>query len=415
VRIDDLVNVAAGRSHSLPITSYGTADGMKIRECSGIGHPSSWKASNGTLWFSTLKGVAWIDPENVQRNMVAPLVAIERVSVDENNMPLTGPVKIGPGHSRFAFHYAGLSYVAPQKVHYKYQLTGFDRTWIDAGARRVAYYTNIAPGKYRFQVLAANNDGVWSTAAATYSFQLQPYFWQTYWFDLLGAVLLSLLGWLVYRWRVHHVEARFQAVLAERTRIAREIHDTLAQGFVGISVQLELAAQMLSSSPQAVREQLNRTRKLVRDSLTEARSSIWNLRSNETGSIDFASRFNTAIRARVAGTPMDTNIQFTGTYRPLPANVESELLKIALEAVANVLQHADATRLEIQVQYEIGRLTMQIEDNGVGLSSDLAEATPAGHFGLIGMRERTQAIGGTFAMSSIPGAGTKISVNLPLK
>jgi signal transduction histidine kinase len=414
VRIADLVEVAAGRSQSLTITGYGAADGMKIRECSGIGHPSSWKASDGTLWFSTLKGVAWIDPAKLQRNTVAPLVAIEQVSVDEKNMALNGPGKISPGHSRFAFHYAGLSYVAPQKVHYKYRLVGFDRSWIDAGTRRVAYYTNIPPGKYQFQVVAANNDGVWSPAPATFAFQLEPYFTQTYWFDLLCGVLIFLLGWLVYRWRVHQVESRFRAVLAERTRIAREIHDTLAQGFVGISVQLELAAQMLTTSPQAVREQLNQTRKLVRDSLSEARRSIWNLRSTDAGTVDFASRFSTAIRARTAGKPIETNIQFTGTYRSLSTEVESELIKIALEAVANVLQHAKATRLDIQVQYETGRLTMQIEDNGVGLSSELAAAIPEGHFGLIGMRERTQAIGGTFALNSLPGAGTKITVELPL-
>lgn len=414
VRITDLMHVAAGRSHSLTITSYGTADGMKIRECSGIGHPSSWKAKDGTLWFSTLKGVAWIDPSKLQRNLVAPLVAIEQVSVDEKDEALNGTLKLAPGHSRFAFHYAGLSYVAPQKVHYKYRLTGFDRSWIDAGTRRVAYYTNIPPGKYRFEVLASNNDGVWSTTPATFDFQLQPYFTQTYWFYLLCALLILLLVWLMYRWRVHQVESRFRAVLAERTRIAREIHDTLAQGFVGISVQLELAAQMLSTSPHAVREQLNQTRKLVRDSLSEARSSIWNLRSNEPGNVDFASRFSNAIRARTAGRPIETNIQFTGTYRSLPVNVESELLKIALEAVANVLQHADATRLDIDVQYQSKQLRMQIEDNGVGLSSDVANATPEGHFGVIGMRERTQAIGGTFTMTSVPAEGTKITVVLPV-
>lgn len=414
VRIGDLIDAAAGRSHSLPITSYGAADGMKIRECSGIGHPSSWKASDGTLWFSTLKGVAWIDPSKLQRNMVAPMVAIEQVTVDEKNMPLNGPTGISPGHSRFAFHYAGLSFVAPQKVHFKYRLLGFDRSWIDAGTRRVAYYTNIPPGKYRFQVLAVNNDGVWSTAPATFAFQLAPYFTQTYWFDLLCAIIIFSLGWLVYRWRVHHVEARFRAVLGERTRIAREIHDTLAQGFVGISVQLELAAQMLTTSPHAVREHLNQTRNLVRDSLSEARRSIWNLRSNESGTVDFASRFSTAIRQRTAGKPIETNIQFAGMYRSLPEDVESELLKIALEAVANVLQHARATRVDIQVQYEIGCLKMHIEDNGVGLSPNMAVSRPEGHFGLIGMRERTQAIGGTFAVDSLPGAGTKISVELPL-
>ncbi len=415
VRNSDLIGFASGRIRTIPITSYGTADGMKISECSGIGHPSSWKASDGTLWFSTLKGVAWIDPENFERNTVPPLVAIEQVSVDEKNMPLDGPIEITPGHSRFSFRYAGLSFVAPQKVHFKYRLSGFDHSWIDAGTRRVAYYTNVPPGKYSFQVLAANNDGVWSTAPASFAFRLEPYFYQTYWFYLLCAVLIFFIGWLVYRWRVQQVESRFSAVLAERTRIAREIHDTLAQGFVGISLQLELVTQMLATSPQLVREQLDQTRKLVRDSLSEARRSIWNLRSNEDGTLDFASRFSTAIKQRTAGKPLETDIQFTGTYRSLTDEIESEILKIAVEAVANVLHHAKATRIQIQMQYDIARLHMRIEDDGVGFTTNMAASRQEGHFGLIGMRERTEAIGGTFMIDSNPGAGTRISVEVPLE
>ncbi|MGC1784617.1 MAG: two-component regulator propeller domain-containing protein [Acidobacteriaceae bacterium] len=410
----DLIGVATGRIRTLPITSYGTADGMKIRECSGIGHPSSWKTSDGTMWFSTLKGVAWINPEKFQRNVVPPLVAIEQVSVDDENMALNGPIEISPGHSRFSFRYAGLSFVAPQKVSFKYRLLGFDHSWIDAGTRRVAYYTNISPGKFRFQVLAANNDGVWSTTPASFAFRVEPYFYQTYWFDLLCATLIFLIGWLAYRWRVHQVESRFSAVLAERTRIAREIHDTLAQGFVGISVQLEVVTQMLTTSPQSVREQLNRTRKLVGESLAEARRSIWNLRSNEAGAIDFASRFSNAIQQRTDGKLLETNIQFTGAYRPLPEEIESELLKIALEAVANVLQHAKATRIEIHLQYETARLHMRITDDGTGFVEDMAASRQEGHFGLIGMRERATAIGGTFRVDSSPGTGSRISVELPL-
>jgi len=367
------------------------------------------------MWFSTLNGVAWINPEKIQRNVVPPLVAIEQVSVDEKNIALDGPIKIAPGHSRFSFRYAGLSFVAPQKVRFKYRLDGFDRSWVDAGTRRVAYYTNVPPGKYRFQVLAANNDGVWSTSSASIAFRLEPYFYQTYWFYLLCAMLIVFIGWLVYRWRVQQVESRFSAVLAERTRIAREIHDTLAQGFVGISVQLELVSQMLTASPQSVRGQLNQTRKLVRDSLSEARRSIWNLRSNEAGVIDFAARFSTAIRGRTAGMPLETTIQFTGTYRSLPEEIESELLKIALEAVANVLQHAEATRVEIQMQYDVARLHMLIEDNGAGFAAGLATSRPEGHFGLIGMRERAEAIGAVFTLNSIPGAGTRISVEVPVE
>ena len=182
---------------------------------------------------------------------MAPLVAIEQVSVDEKNMPLNGTAKIGPGHSRYCISLcrAQLCRAAKSALQIPAQLDSIS-TGSTQARRRVAYYTNIPPGKYRFEVLAANNDGIWSTTPATFAFQLQPYFTQTYWFYLLCAVLILLLGWLVYRWRVHQVESRFRAVLAERTRIAREIHDTLAQGFVGISVQLELAAQMLVHVPR---------------------------------------------------------------------------------------------------------------------------------------------------------------------
>ena len=301
VRVTDLMDVAAGQK---PFAADHFLRHRGWNEDSRVQRhwPSIVMESEGrNLWFSTLKGVAWIDPAKLQRNMVAPLVAMEQVSVDEKNLPLIGPVKVAPGHSRFAFHYAGLSYRRAAESALQVSTLWIRSTWIDAGTRRVAYYTNISPGKYRFQVLAANNDGVWSTASAAFAFQLQPYFTQTYWFYLICAVLILLLIWLIYRWRVHQVESRFRAVLAERTRIAREIHDTLAQGFVGISVQLELAAQMLSTSPQAVSEQLNQTRKLVRDSLSEARSSIWNLDRMSPGTSillqDSPMRFEPALQA----------------------------------------------------------------------------------------------------------------------
>lgn len=415
MRISDLVSVAENKRHAFPMRSYGTADGMKISECSGIGHPSSWKASDGKLWFATLRGVARVNPAKLELNLVPPLVAIEQVSVDDEKIPLVRFSRIAPGRKRFAFRYAGLSFVAPQKVRFRYRLSGFDHSWVDAGTRRVAYYTNVPPGKYRFDVLASNNDGAWSKTPASIAFQLEPYFYQTYFFYLLCAILIAALAWLVYRWRVQQVEARFNAVLAERTRIAREIHDTLAQGFVGVSVQLELLTQLLSASPKAALDQLNQTRKLVGESLAEARRSIWNLRTNEAGAIDYASRFSSAIRERVIDTSVEINIQFMGMYRRLPDAMESELLKIALEAVANVVQHANATRLDIQMQYEMTRLRMRIVDNGAGFAAGAESSRPEGHFGLIGMRERAQSLQGSFALASRPGAGTRIEVEVPIQ
>ena len=188
-------------------------------------------------------------------------------------------------------------------MRYRYRLDGFDPKWIDAGARRVAYYTNIPPGHYTFHVLAANNDGVWNDTGATLEIRVLPHLWQTWWFRTLLGLALLLIGYQVYRMRVRNVELRFDAVLAERTRIAREIHDTLAQDIVGISVQLELVSRLLGTSVDAARTQLDAARGLVKSSLTEARSSIWNLRSAAGGANDLPARVNRAVTQAAANGP----------------------------------------------------------------------------------------------------------------
>ena len=223
-------------------------------------------------------------------------MVIEKVLVDDQARSLDQELTIKPGANRLEFQYAGLSFVAPQKVQYRYRLQGFDRGWIDAGSRRSAFYTNLPPGPYRFQVLAANNDGVWNTAGASFALRQLPHYYQTYWFYSALALACLLLGYLVYRWRVLQMEAQWGAVLAERGRLAREIHDTLAQGFVGVSVQLELVARLLAGSREAalkpISEHLDQARALVRASLEEARTSIWNLRSEAAAAEDLPSRLS---------------------------------------------------------------------------------------------------------------------------
>ena len=209
-------------------------------------------------------------------------------------------------------------------MQYRYRLQGFDHSWIEAGTRRAAFYTNLPPGHYRFQVLAANGDGVWNNTGATLALRLQPHYYQTYWF--YAALLLAslLLGYLAYRWRVRQVEAQFGAVLAERGRLAREIHDTLAQGFVGISVHLELVARLLTGgnerSAQPAWEHLDRARALVRESLAEARSSIWDLRSQNTVAEDLPARLTRNCNRIASGSAAKVYLQVKGTYRPRAAN-----------------------------------------------------------------------------------------------
>jgi signal transduction histidine kinase len=345
-------------------------------------------------------------------------VVIERVLVDDRPQPMDRELTLPPGANRLELQYAGLSFQATQKVAYRYRLEGFDKSWIDAGACRAAFYTNLPPGHYRFRVLAANNDGVWNEAGAAMALRQLPHYYQTYWFYaalLLAAVALGTFG---YRWRVRQVEAQFGAVLAERGRLAREIHDTLAQGFVGISVQLEVLSRLLSSGGGAskpVLQQLDQTRALVRDSLAEARTSIWDLRSANAAAEDLPARFNRTCNRIVSGSSTRVYLQVKGTCRPVEGKTEDELLRIGQEAVTNAVRHAQATRIDVQLIYEATRMLLVVADDGRGFAPMPGDRGPEGHYGIQGMYERAQQIGGRMDLRSAPGAGTRISLEIALR
>jgi ligand-binding sensor domain-containing protein/signal transduction histidine kinase len=416
----------AGASHTIAVTAYGTADGMNIRECSGGGHPAAWRLADGSLWFATLDGVSFIDPAKAPENRVPPPVVIEKVLVDDHPRPLEGELTIKPGANRLEFQYAGLSYVAPQKVQYRYQLEGFDRGWIEAGSRRAAFYTNLSPRSYRFRVLAANNDGVWNTNGASVGLRLMPHYYQTGWFYSALALALVLLGYLAYRWRVLQVEAQWRAVLRERGRIAREIHDTLAQGYAGLSLQLEIVARLLTGSrdgaapnpapSQLALEQLDQARALVRASLADARTSIWDLRSEAGGGEglpdDLPARLSRSCTRLASGSASKVYLQVKGTYRPVEPKIEEELLRIGQEAVANAVRHAAATRIDVQLIYQAERVSLRVEDDGRGFAT--GSSPPQGHYGIRGMRERAGEIAAALELESTPGAGTRVSVEAPL-
>jgi len=410
---------ADGQLHSIPVASYGIADGMKISRAGSGGHPAAWRMQNGTLWFATLKGVATVDPQDLEMNRVPPLMAIERFSVDDQPQPEaallksdSAPLKIAAGSRRFAFDYAALTFTAPNKVRFRYRLEGFDHAWIDAGPQRSAYYTNLPPGHYTFRVTACNNDGVWSPSPASLSFQLRPYFYQTIWFYLLLALTVALLAYGIYLWRVRQVESRFNAVLAERNRIAREIHDTLAQGFVAVSVQLQIVGRTLSQSTDAAHQHLDEAQELVRTGLDDARRAIWELRSQSAENHDLASQLIQMAGRITASSEIKTHVDVHGTYRPLPATTESELLRIAQEAVTNTVRHAAASRIDILLEYTRRRVKMTIVDNGRGFAAN-APSFADGHFGITGMTERAKQIGGTINVTSKEGEGTRIHVEVP--
>lgn len=410
----DFDELANGKTSSITPIAYGTADGMMTRECSGGGDPGGWKGRDGKLWFATIKGVAVIDPQRIKINEQPPPVVIEEIRIDDQSIMANDNLKLGPGQTRFDIYYSAPSYVAPEKVRFKYRLEGFDKDWVDVGTRRVAYYTNLRPGSYRFQVIASNNDGVWNQTGASFTLYLKPYFYQTYWFYAVCILGLALLSWQLYRLRVRRIEAQFGAVLAERTRIAREIHDNLAQEMLGISVQLELVARTLPSQAEVAREHLDRVRRLVRHGISEARRYVWDLRSQSLENKDLPAALSETARRLTAETSIETQVQVSGTFRPLTRLVEDNLLRIGQEAINNVVRHAAAQHILVNLVFDARRVRLSVQDDGRGFDSQSTGNGSTGHFGLVGMRERATQLGGTLSINTGNGSGTEIVVDVPI-
>ena len=408
----ELDKVATDASTSVTPVFYGPADGMLTRECSGGGHPAGWKTSDGRMWFATIKGLAVIDPEHIPLNTTPPPIAIEQIFVDNQSIPLTQKLMLSAEASRLDFYYTALSFIAPENLRFKYKLEGFDDDWIDSGARRVASYTNLRPGNYTFRVIAANNDGVWNQTGAAIQFYLQPHFYQTYWFYLLCLVLLALAAWQLYRLRVKQMASQFQAVLAERSRIAREIHDNLAQDILGISVQLELVARLMPAAAEAAKGHLDRARILVRNSMTEARRYVWDLRSQELHKKDLATALRDTTKRLTAESNVEAVVEVAGPLRPLPPEVETNLLRIGQEAINNAIKHAQAKRIDVALNFDTHSVRLSVSDDGRGF--DRGEQIADGHFGLIGMRERAEQAGGVLTVESAREHGTQITVDVPL-
>ena len=413
------------------VVRFTTADGLRSRETSSNSHPTALKASDGQLWFTSPRGVAIVDPLHFPANPAPPPVAIERFAVDDRDEAFLGPgfdpadaARIGAGHLRFQFDYAALSFASPQKVRYQYMLHGFDREWTDAGTRRTAYYTNIPPGNYRFEARAIiEGAGLPSQDSAGYpssslAFDLLPHFYQTFWFCALVAVAIVAAILFIFHSRVLRVEREFRAVMAERNRIAREIHDTLAQGYVGISLQLEILGELLRNKrTDAAAAHLAVTQELVREGLDDARQSIWALRSQDAGEQTLPIRLRRLVEQAKEDT-LSTALEVHGAYRPLAAETEQEVLRIAQEAIQNVKRHAAANNMAVRLEYDERALAVAVSDNGKGFivkPEKSAGAMAGGHYGLTGMRERATLIQGSIEIASQPGHGTTVRLHVPTR
>lgn len=411
VSLNELNDFAAGARVSIASVAYGQAEGVPPMVCFSGAQPSAYKSPDGRLWFATQNGVVVIDADHIQMNDRQPPVRVEQMVVDHQEIDLSDAAEVWPGRGDVEIRYTALSFVAPERVRFKYRLEGFDREWVDAGTRRVAYYTNLPPGEYTFKVVAANSDGVWNEAGASLTFRQRPHFYQTSWFYALAFVAAAAIVWAIHLLRVGRVRREHQAVLAERTRIAREMHDTLAQGFAGVAIQLEAAAHMLTASPERVREHLNLARDLVRSSLTEARRSMRGLRAQALETGDLAAALAQMPARLAAGA--DVRIEVTGTPRRLPQEIENNLLRVAQECLTNAAKHAQADHIRLELCFDARRVRLRVCDDGRGFDARAAAAASAEHFGLTGVRERVEQLGGRLTLRTAPGRGTDIQATIP--
>lgn len=411
VKKADLDSFAQGTLSRIDSISYGASDGMKIPECNGGAQGAGIKTSRGQLLFACIDGVVAVTP---RLNALTPPVMIEEVSINGNTKVRPG-VRLPVGKGDLEFKFAALSLVAAEKNQYRYKLEGYDADWIASGNRRVAYYTNLPPGQYRFQVIAANNDGVWNKEGASFSFHLQPHYYQTVWFLMLSVACGAGVLWALYRRRLHLatkvIYERYQVRLAERTRIARELHDTLLQSLAGASLQLNAISKTMAAAPQ-VRDKVDSIRQQMDAAFLDARQRIWDLRSPVLEGRDFPAVLLESLE-KLTGARGGYSLTITGQPRAVTPNVEEQLLRIGCECVANALRHAQAREITVELRYETEQLVLSVSDDGRGFDT-LAIAPGNGHWGLRNMQERARDIGAFWTLRSEPGQGTKVETFVSL-
>jgi signal transduction histidine kinase/ligand-binding sensor domain-containing protein len=379
------------------------------------------RSADGRIWVGADEGVASIDPRHLDGNDVPLNVLVETVRIDGREVAPSDLRAVPPGSSALEIDYTATALSFPERVQFRYRLEGADPTWRDVGTRRRAYYTDLSPRSYRFRVSANDGDGNWIEAAA-WSFRVLPAWYQTLWFRALAILLIGSAGGLAVALvqRRRHVRAQaelkrqYEITLAERVRVAEDLHDTLLQGFAGVNLQLIAAELALPTQPEVAAATLVRVQRLTEESLREARERVWEMRDAALASDDLATALETIARDRTAGTPTEVEVTTTGNPRRLPASVEDAAFRIGREAIVNVVRHAEASRIEIHLDFRANTFHLEVRDNGRGVNPDeAAAARKQGHFGLNGIEHRASLMGGHCEVRPRAGGGTIVALQLP--
>lgn len=392
-------------------------DGLRAgMQHTGYRGPQVAQGGDGRIWFLTASGVARVDPANLRTNRLPPPVTIRSLSAGGQTYVDPVSVTLESGTTGLDIAYTAPSLSVPSRVRFRYRMDGVDQGWVDPGPRREAIYTNLGPGHYRFRVIASNNDGVWNRTGATLDITIQPAFYQTWWFTLLCLLPAIALVRLLYVMRLRQVAGRvrhqMEARIAERERIARELHDTLLQSFHGVTIFFQSLVEHFPPG-SALRNSIEEGLDYADTALAEGRDRVRELRS-ATDRQDFAEALLQSATAIVEGDKPHLRVTVRGTPCPLVDAVQEELLRIAQEAVRNALQHAGAKTIEIVISYGAWRLALVVRDDGMGLPESILEhGKPVGHYGILGMRERAERIGARFALARRPGGGTEVILSVP--
>jgi signal transduction histidine kinase/ligand-binding sensor domain-containing protein len=415
-----LNEVADGGRTAVESFAYGVADGMLSSE--GVGaNLAGWKMRDGSLWFPTIKGIVVIDPR--RRDTEPPRVLIEGITIDREPVPIAGPVRVTPGQENLEIQYTGLSWSRPQAIRFRYRLTGLDRDWVEAGARRTAYYSHLPPGAYTFNVIADNGEGVWNATGKTLAIVVLPRFYQTWSFQGAVASSLVVLVWLSWRYRIAQMRRAQAAQQAfsrqliesqerERQRIAAELHDSLGQNLLVVKNRALLGA--LSQQDEEARRQFNEIGATVAQTLEEVRTISYNLRPHHLDQLGLT----TTIRAMIDRVAETSAISMSSALDDIdgvfPPADEITIYRIIQESLNNVVKHSRASEAHVGVHSHEHHVEITVRDNGQGFASDASTAAAAagGGFGLKGLAERVHMLRGTHTIESAMDRGTTVTVRL---
>ena len=403
-------------------TLFDSSDGVQSVGVLNYSRPVVAKSSDGKIWFENGNKLAVIDPAQVNINALPPPVHIEEITADGRAYYPKQGLHLPPLNRNLTVAYTALSLAAPAKVRFRYRLEGQEPHWSEVVNDRKAQYSNLAPGTYRFRVSASNNDGVWNEQGDTLEFAIEPAFYQTNWFRAACLAAFLLVLWTLYQLRLRQMARAFNARLeervAERTRIARDLHDTLLQSFSGLLLRYRTVHALFSKRPEQAFTILENALAETRQALTEGREAVQGLRSSAAETHEFTEAIKT-LTEELAGDPShggggEVRLNVEGSPRALRPLLRDEIYRIASEALRNAFRHAEASRIEVQLSYDAKRFELRVRDNGKGIEPRfLTDEGLAGHFGLRGMRERAQTIGGKFTAWSAPASGTELVLSVP--